>query len=176
MPARMTRFSSAIRYRKAAETMRAEDAAELLEARVVVGDGAVDGPLGDHDPDADRDHDRRVPEREPESDAERPLALVHQLAGRVVDRRDVIGVERMAKPERVCEAGYADPEALVVGGHDEQDEHREAEDVQRDHGEHQAALRRSLRRELRNDLHQIADDPKPPMDDRRLRGTHRWPV
>ena len=50
---------------------------------------------------ASSEHDRRVPEREEEADAERPLAVGHQLARGVVDRADVVGVERVAQAERV---------------------------------------------------------------------------
>ena len=53
------------------------------------------------DQQAEREDDRRVPEREEEADAQRPLALAHQLARRVVDRGDVVGVERVAQAERV---------------------------------------------------------------------------
>ncbi len=44
-----------------------------------------------------------MPEREEESGAERPLSLLEQLAGRVVDRRDVVGVEGVPQAERVRE-------------------------------------------------------------------------
>ena len=89
------------------------------------------------------------PEREEEADAERPLPLAHQLARRVVDRPDVVGVEGVAQPERV--GGDADPEpedparpeAVVVGHHHgEQDE--EADHVQpADHRRETAARRHS---------------------------------
>ena len=49
----------------------AEDPTELLQARCVVRDGAVDRLLGDDDPGADCDHDGRVPEREEVTHAER---------------------------------------------------------------------------------------------------------
>ena len=37
--------------------------------------------------------------------ADRPLAVLHQLAGRVVDRRDVVRVDRVAQAEGVGEEG-----------------------------------------------------------------------
>jgi hypothetical protein len=43
----------------------------------------------------EHEHDRGVPEREEEPDAQRPLAFRHQLASGVVDRGDVVGVERV---------------------------------------------------------------------------------
>ena len=57
------------------------------------------------DPDGEEQRERedhgRVPEGEEEPDAERPLAVVHELARRVVDGRDVVCVERVAQPEGV---------------------------------------------------------------------------
>ena len=50
-----------------------------------------------------REDDRRVAEREEEADAERALAVLEELARRVVDRGDVVGVERVAQAERVSE-------------------------------------------------------------------------
>ena len=46
-------------------------------------------------------------EREEEAGAERPLPVLQQLARRVVDRRDVVGVEGVPQPERVRERGEA---------------------------------------------------------------------
>jgi len=150
-------FSSAIRYRN--------DPAELLEVRAAVRDRSVDRFLGDDDPDADRDHDRGMPEREPEADAQGSFALVHQLAGGVVDRRDVVGVERVSEPQRVREAGHADPEALVVRRDDEQDEHGEPDDVQRgDRDEHQPSSGALARTEVSRDLRDVGENPEPPVD------------
>ena len=71
-------------------------------------------PLRPRDPEREqqreREDDRGVPEREEEADAERPLAVGHQLARRVVDRRDVVGVEGVAQPERVGGDADAEPE------------------------------------------------------------------
>ena len=45
-------------------------------------------------------HDyRRMTEREEEADADRPLAVVHQLARDVVDRGDMVGVDRVTEAE-----------------------------------------------------------------------------
>ena len=159
----MTTFSRPIRYRNAGGHDRAEHATELLKAGVAVGDRAVDGLLREHDPDADRDHDCRVAEREEEADAERPLSLVHQLAGGVVDRRDVVSIEGVAQSERVRQARDADPEALVVGWNDEQHEDREPDDVQGEYrGEHRAGANPLPWREGPRDVDDVAGDSEPP--------------
>ena len=80
--------------------------------------------------------DGRVAEGEEVADAERALRpldlapLVHQLAGGVVDGRDVVGVEGVAQAQGVGEDAHPDPEALVVARDDEGDEDPEADDVQ----------------------------------------------
>ncbi len=81
---------------------RAEQRAELLQPRARVEDLVENDLLRDHDSDAHRDNDRGVAEREEVTEAERPwlagaLPVVHLLASGVVDDRDVVGVERMAK-------------------------------------------------------------------------------
>ena len=89
------------------------------------------------------EHHRRVPKREEEPDAQRPLALVDELAGRVVDGRDVIGVEGVAHPERVGEDPRADAEELGLGDvvvvPEGEGEHAPAEHVQADDGRGHAA-------------------------------------
>jgi hypothetical protein len=45
----------------------------------------------------EREHDRRMAEREEEPDAQRSLSLAHQFARAVVDRCDVVGVERVTQ-------------------------------------------------------------------------------
>ena len=64
------------------------------------------------------------------------MAFVEQLARGVVDRRDVVGVEGVAKAQRVGEDPEADAEVLVVAGHDEGDQDAEAHDVQGDDRHH----------------------------------------
>jgi hypothetical protein len=110
---------------------RARGGEALLHAR---------GSLGrERDPEGQREHDRRVAEREREADAERAAALLHQVAGRVVNRRDVVGVERVPDAEqvggqpgpRVHGRGPARPaEAKLSAVPHEQAEPR---DVQREH-------------------------------------------
>jgi hypothetical protein len=122
IPARITRFSAAIRNRKLAETIVPKTPPNCSSARVGFGDRAEHRLLRDHDPGADRDDDRGVAEGEEEADAQRPLALVHQLAGGVVDGGDVVGVEGVPHAEGVGEHRDADAEALVVLGDDQEDE------------------------------------------------------
>ena len=62
------------------------------------------------EPDREQEDDRRVAEREEEADAQRPLAVAHQLARGVVDRADVVGVEGVAHAERVGRDADADAE------------------------------------------------------------------
>ena len=106
------------------------------------------GPATDRTPSPSRtredEDDGRVPEREEQPDAERPAAVRHELARRVVDRRDVVGVERVAQPERVGGQPDARRERArrphrQVGGHDDGEQQAEADDVQPDHdGGHRA--------------------------------------
>ena len=52
----------------------------------------------------DQQDDGGMTQREKEPDTDRLLSALQQLARRVVDRRDVVGVERVAKAERVRQA------------------------------------------------------------------------
>ena len=81
---------------------------------------------------AQEEHDGRVAECEEESDAERALASGHQPPGRVVDRRDVVGIEGVADAQRVGGDPYADAERsgrteAVSGRSDERDQDEEAD-------------------------------------------------
>ena len=120
-----------------------------------VRDLAAEAAHADGDEHAEREDDRGVPEREEEPDAERPLALAHELARGVVDRGDVVGVEGVAQPQRVGRDPHpetehaAGTEAVVVRHYDRQQQ-EEADDVQADddRGEHRRSppLRRRQRR------------------------------
>ena len=46
--------------------------------------------------------------------ADRPLALLHQLARDVVDGGDVVGIDRVAQPEAVGEEAGAEQHRMVV--------------------------------------------------------------
>ena len=60
-------------------------------------------------------HDRRMTQRKEEADAERPLALLQHESHRVVDRRDVIGIERVAQPEHVGDETEPDQRWMARG-------------------------------------------------------------
>ena len=61
----------------------------------------------ERDADRHQDHDGRVSERKEEANADRTLTLLHELAGDVIDRRNMIGVHRVAQAERVGQQGRA---------------------------------------------------------------------
>ena len=77
----------------------ADGAADLLEA----GNLRVDRLRRDGEAGSEGEDDGGVTEREEEADPHRSLAVLQQLPRRVVDRRDVIGVERVAETEGVGE-------------------------------------------------------------------------
>ena len=57
-----------------------------------------------------------MPEREEEADPDRPLAVLQQLARDVVDRRYVVGIDRVAQAERVGEQRRAELHGIVAKG------------------------------------------------------------
>jgi len=77
-----------------------------------VRDGAVQPADAEVEGNGEDKDDRGVAEGEEVADAERPFAVGDELAGGVVDRRDVVGIERMAHAERVGEDAGAEPEDL----------------------------------------------------------------
>ena len=85
---------------------------------------------------------------EEESDTERPLAVVEQLAGGVIDGRDVIGVEGVTHPERVGQHTGPHPEELgladVIVAAEGSGHHRPAHDIEPDHDGRHAAHARPL--------------------------------
>ena len=113
-----------------------------MEHRVVVAHGTDEGPDAHRQQHRQGEHDRRVPEAEPEPDRERPRHRVvlrpvaQQLASRVVDRRDVVGVERVPHAEGVGQQADAHREDGVVAAEreslrdDEPEQDAEAHDVQ----------------------------------------------
>src|SRR5262249_5030093 len=89
---------------------RSDHTADALEAilearRCLRGDGNAD---------RHQEYDRRVAERKEQANREWSLALLQQVARRIVDRRDVVGVERVSQAERVCEYAGARVEQLPV--------------------------------------------------------------
>ena len=87
----------AMANRNSAETLVPIDPADLLD-RI---EARRERRGGERDADRHQHHDGRVTEREEEADADWTLALLHQLAGDVVDRGDMIGVDRVAQAERI---------------------------------------------------------------------------
>ena len=116
MPMNTTRFSAAISHRNDADIAVPATPPGGLEPGVGPDDGVEDRARGDRDPGADQQDHARVAEREEEAAADRPLAVGHQLARCVVDRGDVVGVERVAGAERPGRERHAHPdaEALVL--------------------------------------------------------------
>src|SRR6185312_14054559 len=96
----------------------------------------VHRPGGDREPGREREDDRRVAEREEETGAERALAVLQQLPRRVVDRRYVVGVERVPQAERVRERREAGQRGIARQVVEKQ---AEAEHVQQQHAEREAA-------------------------------------
>jgi hypothetical protein len=87
---------------------------------------------------------------------------VHQLAGRVVDRGDVIGIERVTQTERVREPGHANAEPPVVRREHEQEKDAETDHVQRrDRHEHQRSTPTLTRCQRFRDGNQVPKDPEP---------------
>ena len=85
-----------------------------LEPGGRVNHGAEDRAGRDGQADADGDDDRGVAEGEKEPGAEGPLPVGHQLAGGVVDRRDVVGVEGVPGAEGPGGERHAQPEAQAL--------------------------------------------------------------
>ena len=61
----------------------------------------LDAAGGQRDRCRGNDDHRGMPEREEKADADRAFPLMHQLAGSVVDRCDMVGVDRMAQPKAI---------------------------------------------------------------------------
>jgi len=140
-----------------------------LQGGAVVLQGVRQAAHAGDDEHAEREDDRRVPEREPEADAQRPLTLRHQLARGVVDRRDVVGVERVAQAQRVCRD--PEPDAEHAGGAELVALRRHHDDQQEEPGDVQGPDRGGEQRDapaLRG--RERPQDARPPW---RGRGWHR---
>jgi hypothetical protein len=70
----------------------------------------------DCDCEGERDDDCRVAEREKQANPNRPAAFLHQFAGHVVDRRDVIGVESVPEAKTIGERSRAEEDRIIVEG------------------------------------------------------------
>ncbi len=88
----------------------ADQAADVLEAFELV----LEGRRRERDADGRQHHHGGMAEREIEPERDRPLALLHQLAGGVVDRGDVVGIDRVAQPEAVGQQAGGEQDRMVV--------------------------------------------------------------
>jgi hypothetical protein len=114
---------------------RSDQPGRLVQRGAVVGDRAAEALDADGEQRGEREDDRGVPEREEAPDAQRPLAVDHELARGVVDRADVIGVKGVTHPEGVGGDADADPERAAraeaeMGRDDEAEQQAEADHVQ----------------------------------------------
>ena len=122
---------------------RSDEPERVLQGRAVVLDRVDQGTHAEGQQQRQPEDHARVAEREPEAGAERAGALADELARGVVDDRDVVGVERVARTEE--ERGQTDAdsedarvaEAELLRRHGEQQD-TPAEDVEPDHRRHQA--------------------------------------
>src|SRR5205085_7065918 len=105
--------------------------ADVAPVLVETGQARVHALRREREARREREHDRRVPEAEEEADAERALAVGEELPRRVVDRRDVVGVEGVSQPEGVGER--AEPGGRGVGARGGGEE-ATAEDVEEEDG------------------------------------------
>ena len=69
---------------------------------------------GQRDEQRRRDHDGRMPQREKQADGNRTFGLLHELARDVVDSRDVVGIDGMAKPERIGERCGSQQQRIIA--------------------------------------------------------------
>ena len=74
----------------------------------------LQGQRGRDDGRRTQQHDRRMAERKHKPNRNRPLSLLHQLAGHIVDRGDVVGVHRMPQAEAVGEQGRAEQQRIMA--------------------------------------------------------------
>ena len=100
----------AIGEQKERRDERADDAADALELLEMGGQhGCRRGNAG-----GGQDHHGGMADGEEEADTDRALALLHQLAGDVVDGRDVVGVDGVAQAEAIGEQGGAQQDGLMA--------------------------------------------------------------
>ena len=89
---------------------RAHRAERALQGGPVVLHRVGEGAYADREQEAEPEDDARVAHPEPEARRRRGGAVPDQLAGRVVDGRDVVGVEGVAGAEQERRDAEADPE------------------------------------------------------------------
>ncbi len=109
IPTSTTRLSSPMIHRNTPDTDRPDDPGDGVQGGVVVADLPGECPDPEPEQEGQGEHHRRVAEGEPEPDRQRSAAAVgEQLAGGVVDRGDVVGVEGVPQAEGVGE--HAEPQ------------------------------------------------------------------
>ena len=130
-------LATAMARRKREETRVADDAADIA----VMVDVFLEAEGGGGDEEGAENDDRRVAEREHEADGDGALAFLHELAGDVVDCRDVVGVYGVAETEGVGEecGSQKDGETMKRGngpqpcpGIDEDEQRIDADDFAAD--------------------------------------------
>ena len=116
---------------------RAHRAERALEGGPVVLHRVGEGAYADRQQEAEPEDDARVTHPEPEARRRGGGAVPDQLAGRVVDGRDVVGVEGVAGAEQEGGDAQADTEDTRAAhveplGRDDRDQHSPAERVEHD--------------------------------------------
>ena len=136
MPTRTTRLSRPMTHRNTPET----DAPITPVAAWSVDPSWVTGPASALTPsESSRARAKTIVEcprenQKPTESGLRPVLVGEQLARGVVDRRDVVGVEGVAQPERVGQDPDADGEHRVVAAEPEVlRRHQTEEDAEPDH-------------------------------------------
>src|SRR5258707_15419054 len=79
-----------------------------------------------------QDNNGRVAKRKQEADRHWPFALLHQLPGHIIDRRDMVGIHGMPKPKAVGKKGSAYQRGIVTERNKGPQPRRQIEDKQYD--------------------------------------------
>ena len=106
----MTTLNAAIRNRKNPDTEVPMMLVVCCRCELSLRSLLAERPDAEVQQHREREHDAGVAEGEEEPDGQRPLALGDQLAGGVVDRGDVVGVEGVPHAEGVGQRAGADAE------------------------------------------------------------------
>ena len=89
---------------------RADDAADAVNGVDLI----LEGRRRCGDRDRGQDHDGRMAERKKEAHRRRTLAFLHQLARHIVDRGDMVGVDRMPEAETIGEECRAEEDRIIM--------------------------------------------------------------
>jgi len=102
---------------------------------------------------------------EPEADADRTFAVLHQFAGDIVDRRDVVRVHGVAQAKSICEERGSHQQRLIPEDQHSPDPGRQiANDQHRVNADQRApeAARPVTANELLNEGHAVHRCASPP--------------